>query len=378
MFNRHNKREKTMKRKFTILLTVALLAFAFSGCSTKREAIGKEDEIIVVADSVNYLQLETTLLTVFSRIIYTPQDEILFKLKRIRYDDFEKYKKFKNILVVSPLNTRTNTTKYIKSILDSNVTKLVEEGKEFAFVKKDVWARHQIMVILTAPTIEELNKKILQDNENLLYYFRKASDDRIKAKLFKPEYEKKKIAARLLKEHGWTMYIQPDYWLAKDDSAHNFVWLRRAPNTDMERWIFVKWWNNASPKSLVRDSVTAMRNRVTKNYYVVDTSFITGEKAYVEIADDYRVTKEVNFNGRYAIMTQGLWRMNDKSMGGPFVNYVFYDEPTKRLYMIDGSIFAPKYYKKRLIQEVDILLHTFRTEHEMTKDEIEDLLDELD
>ncbi len=362
-----------------ILPLVVLMFFVlFTGCQTKREAIGKEDEIIVVADSTNYLTLEPTLLTVFSRIIYTPQDEILFKLKRVRYEDFDKYKTFKNILVVSPLNTKTETTKYIKSILDSNVTKLVKEGKEFAFVKKDVWARHQIMVILTAPTIEELNKKILADNENLLYYFRKASDERIKAKLFKPEYEKKKIAAKLLKEHGWTMYIQPDYWLAKDDSVNNFVWLRRAPNTDMERWIFVKWWDNYSPKYLTRDSVTTLRNSVTKQYYVVDSSFVTGGKAYVEIADDYRVTKEVNFNGRYAIMTQGLWRMNDKSMGGPFINYVFYDEPSKRLYMIDGSIFAPKYYKKRLIQEVDILLHTFKTKHEMTKDEIEDLLDELD
>ncbi len=364
-----------MKKTLPLLL---LLAFALiTGCQSKREAIGKEDEIIVVADSANYLQLEPALLTVFSRIIYTPQDEILFKLRRIRYEDFPQFKKFKNIIVVSPLNTNTATTKYIKSILDSNVTKLVEEGKEFSFIKKDVWARHQLMVILTAPTIEELNRKILAENENLLYYFRKASDERLKAKLFKPEYEKKKIAAQLLKEHGWTMYIQPDYWLAKDDSVNNFVWLRRAPNTDIERWIFVKWWDNASPESLTRNSAYSLRNEITKKYYVVDSSFVTGGKAYVEIADDYRVTKEVNFNGRYAIMTQGLWRMNDKSMGGPFVNYIFYDEPTKKLYMIDGSIFAPKYYKKRLIQEVDILLHSFRTENEMTNEEIEDLLDEL-
>ena len=364
--------------KKLIPFLVLLLLVVFTGCQSKRNAIGKEDEIIVVADTTNYLQLEGTLLTVFSRIIYTPQEEILFNLKRVKYEDFPKYKKWKNILVVSPLNTNTPTTKYIKSILDSNVLKMVESGKEFAFIKKDVWAKHQIMVILTAPDIEQLKKKILNENENLLYYFKKASDERLKAKIFKPEYNNRKLAAQLLKEHSWTMYIQPDYWLAKDDSANNFVWLRRAPNTDMERWIFVKWWDNASPASLTRDSVTAMRNRVTKQYYVVDTSFVTGKKAYVEIADDYRVTKEVNFNGRYAIMTQGLWRMNDKSMGGPFINYVFYDEPTKRLYMIDGSIFAPKYYKKRLIQEVDILLHTFKTKHEMTKDEIEDLLDELD
>jgi hypothetical protein len=87
---------------------------------------------------------------------------------------------------------------------------------------------------------------------------------------------------------------------------------------------------------------------------------------------------ETNFLGKYAIMTQGLWRMSDASMGGPYVNYTFYDEATKRIYMLDGSVFAPKYHKKGLIQSADVTLQSFKTKAELSKEKIEDLLDELE
>ncbi len=67
------------------------------------------------------------------------------------------------------------------------------------------------------------------------------------------------------------------------------------------------------------------------------------------------MTSEVNFNGKYALMTQGLWRFNNGSGGGPFISYTFYDEETRRIYILDASIFAPKYFKKDLIQSVDVL-----------------------
>ncbi len=70
--------------------------------------------------------------------------------------------------------------------------------------------------------------------------------------------------------------------------------------------------------------------------------------------------------------------MTDGTMGGPFVNYVFYDEPTKRIYMLDASIYAPKFYKKKIIQQVDVLLQSFLTKREVHPDKIEDLMDELE
>ena len=67
--------------------------------------------------------------------------------------------------------------------------------------------------------------------------------------------------------------------------------------------------------------------------------------------------------------------MNIKGMGGPFVNYTFYDEKTHRIYMLDGSVYAPRYYKRNLIQQMDVTLQSFMTADQIKPDRREDLLD---
>jgi hypothetical protein len=69
---------KTLKN--TILATVLTsFMFAAAACDLpKRIAQGKEDEIIVIADSIEYNQLEPVLQETFGKVIYTPQAENLF------------------------------------------------------------------------------------------------------------------------------------------------------------------------------------------------------------------------------------------------------------------------------------------------------------
>lgn len=356
-----------------LFIALSIIVLSLSSCGTKSQAYGEEDEIYIVADSAEYFQLEPTLLQVFSKVIYTPQPENLFELKRKSFEEFGKTRNKKNIILIAPLNSNSETSKFIGSILDSTVLSMVQSGKEFYFNKYDLWAKEQLVMIITAPTIDDLNKDLLSEHENLLYHFQKMSNNRLSQSLYKPQYEKKDIQAKLLNKYGWIIYVQADFLLAKENPEDNFVWLRRAPGSDMERWIFVHWIEKGSPEFLNPDSIQTERNKLTEKYY---RSY--DDSAYVEIADDYKTTGEVNFNGRYAIMTQGLWRMNDKSMGGPFINYTFYDEKSQRIYMVDGSIYAPKYQKKKLIQQVDVMLQSFMTKAELSTDRIEELTDALE
>ena len=228
-------------------------------------------------------------------------------------------------------------------------------------------------MVLSANGMEPLISKIRRNADDLLYAFQKISDKRLFASLYNSRFEQEKVEGKFLRKYGWIIYVQADFKVAIDDSANNFVWLRRSPGSGMERWIFVHWINNASPAYLNADSVRAIRNRMTKKYYQT-----SDDSGYVVIADDYYTTSEVNFNGRYALLTQGLWDLNIKGMGGPFVNYTFYDEKSHRIYMLDGSVFAPKYYKRNLIQQMDVTLQSFMTGDKLSKDRKEDLLDAAD
>lgn len=360
--------------KIFLVIPISILSILFISCdSTNKPAKGFEDEIIVVADSLEYEELITSLQTVFEKEIFTPQPEKLFTLKRMSLAQLENNKRSKNIIIVAPLNSGSRTSNYIQAIVDSSVETKLSSDPNFLVYKYDLWAKNQIVAVLSAPTIQELNNKILKNSDDLLYVFQKKSDERLFSNLYNPTYEKKDIEGKFLRDYGWVIYVQADFVIALNKPEDKFVWLRRSPGSEMERWIFIHWIDNATPDYLTQDSIKVIRDRLTKKFYQT-----SDDASYVVVASDNFVVKEVNFNGRYAFFTQGLWELNIKGMGGPFVNYFFYDEQTQRIYMIDGSVYAPKYYKRNLIQQMDVTLQSFRTENELTSERKEELLDAIE
>ncbi len=362
-------------KRLPLLIMFATLLFSFVSCTNSHKpAIGNDDDIIVIADSSLYYELEAEMLHVFEKIIYTPQPENLFNLMRENLGKLNRLKSRKNIIILGTLDSDDKTSQYIKKSLDSSVTKMIKSGEEVFINQNDLWAKNQLVMFIAANTVDELKKNILNNNKELLYSFRKTSNKRLFSQLYKPRLENKKIEAELLSKYGWTMYIQPDIELAKSDSVNNFVWLRSGRNRDIERWLFVHWIENASAQYLNHDSLTEIRNRVTKKYFRV-----SDDSVYVNISHGMSkpMVSQANFNGRYALMCQGFWKFNDKSGGGPFISYSFLDEETGRFYMIDASVFAPKYYKKKLIQRADVILTSFKTIDDLSEERIEDILDEL-
>lgn len=360
-----------MKQLF-LFLSISLLTIVLNSCGGKPNAAGFEDKIYVVADSLEYEIMAPTLDSVFGKIIYTPQPERTFELIRRDFYWLEDLKRLKNIIIMAPLNSNSIVSQYVNSIIDSTVKQRVMSDSDFVFNKYDLWAVNQLVMVLTAPDLGKLRSHMLREKDNLIYYFQKISNRRLAEGLYNDKYEDKKSEAELLDKYGWMIYVQNDFSVVMNKPDERFVWLRRAPNSEMERWIFVHWIENASPEFLNPDSIRSERNRITQQFYRT-----ADDKGHVKVSEDFLTSSEVNFKGRYAILTQGLWEMSDKTMGGPFVNYTFYDMKTRRIYMLDGSIYAPKFYKKGLIQQVDVLLQSFMTEDEIKEDEKKDILEAL-
>jgi hypothetical protein len=209
---------------------------------------------------------------------------------------------------------------------------------------------------LTGRDLPTLRASLLNRSPDLLYYFTNMALKRELASLTNEQkYNKREVEEKLAKRYGWTLTVQHDYEVAIDSAGARFFWMRRATPSDMERWIFVHWIEAADPALLTERFVLGLRDSLTKMFLRT-----IGDNAYVEIAPYNLWMQQVDFLGRFAYETRGNWRFNDKTGGGPFVNYTFYDTTTRRLYMLDGSIFAPRVEKKKLVLQVDGILHTFR------------------
>ncbi|MCU7496028.1 MAG: DUF4837 family protein [Ignavibacteria bacterium] len=348
-------------KKIVLLFSALAVIVSLNSCSRgKPAAKGPDDRIYVIADSAEFESLRAAVDSVFGKIIYTPQPEKTFELVRRDFSELDKLKESRNIIVIAPLNSTSNVANYVNQILDENVKNGVRAGRDFVFNKYNLWAEDQLVMILTSADVSLLKAKLRQNSASLLEMFRKASVKKLFNSLYMDKYENKELEAKFLREYGWVIYVQKDFQLVLDKPKDRFVWLRSLEGNDMARWIFVHWIDNASPDFLNADSITKERNRLTEKYLKP-----AGAGNYVKMTDEYKTTSEVNFHNKYALLTQGLWEMSDKSMGGPFVNYTLFDDKTKRIYMLDGSIYAPKYLKKNLIRQLDVLLQSFMTEKEM-------------
>lgn len=360
-----------MKKLFILIVICFPLQFVLISCnSTQKPAFGHEDEIFVIADSLEYEEFKPALETALEIEINTPQPEKLFNLIRVSPKQVDRYKTRKNIVIAAPLNSGSAASEYIEAIIDSSIKEKFVSETDFILRKENLWAKNQLVTVLSAPSMQELEFKILKNKDNILYAYQKISDQRLYQSLYNRTYEQTDIQGKFLRDYGWVIYVQADFHLAMEKPEDNFIWLRRSPGSDMERWLFVHWVDNASPEYLEIDSVRAIRNRITQKYYRT-----SDDSAYVVIAEDYFTWNEVNFKDRYALFTQGLWDLNIKGMGGPFVNYTFYDEKSRRLYMLDGSVYAPKYFKRNLIQQMDVMLQSFFTKDELSDSRIDELLD---
>jgi hypothetical protein len=72
-----------MKHILKIVISVFIILIIVGCDPSDKPARGFEDEIFVLADSVEYLEFKEVLDSTFEKLIYTPQPEKIFTLKRI-------------------------------------------------------------------------------------------------------------------------------------------------------------------------------------------------------------------------------------------------------------------------------------------------------
>ena len=170
-----------MKIFLLVLFSFALIFF--SACdTTNKPAKGLEDEIYIVADSSEYEELRVALESTFEKVIYTPQPEKLFTLQRVSPAEIEKYRTRKNIVIVAPINSNSVASQFINAIVDTAVKTKIMSNQMSQVMKYNLWAKNQLVVVLTAPDMQELEFDILKKSDDLLYAFQKISDERLSRK----------------------------------------------------------------------------------------------------------------------------------------------------------------------------------------------------
>jgi len=323
----------------TKILFLIIIPFSFFSCDEINERVlpsitGKPGDLLIVMDSVyyNYSAGEAVKQIFSQEQDGLPQQEPLFNLIQVPHRSFARiFHPMRNVLMV-------NIEK------DANI-KLA--------VRKDVWAKSQLLVTITAPTGDVAAETINKNAAVLLDYFNNKEIGRLHAK-FRVNANSKN--AQIINEKfGLSLNLDELYIVAQE--ANDFMWLRKdktAGGHQISQNIMIYTYPYVSDSTFDVAKLVQKRNYYTQKYVVGanEGSYMLSYKEYVPIQ------KEVSLNGVYVNELRGLWYMHRDFMGGPFVNYSLVDEKNNRIICIDGYVYSPKFDKREFLREQEALIKT--------------------
>ena len=244
-------------------LIFILFLLLYTSCTGfKPKAIGNINEIIVCADDEVWSEMEEVLREVLEKELKTPQPEKVFYLTRINPLNFADYQRFRHIVLLGILDSNGKISNYIESQLDNKTKSAVREGRYFYSIKRDEFAREQLIMYLVANDLTELKVRVIENKGLIFNQFNNALDKKVIQSMF-GKTENMELSDRFFKSYGWTLRMQPDYIIAKEDSENNFVWLRRF---EPDRMISVNWQDSKDGSELDENWAIERRVYIGKTY----------------------------------------------------------------------------------------------------------------
>jgi hypothetical protein len=345
--------------KSPIFYIVILLFIVLQACDGvyKPSSRGKISEVLIVMDASKWnSDLGDALRNSFGADIKTmPRSEPLYDLRfaDIRNNaDLESIKLTRNVIFVASLDEQSNVATYVNALLSDDVKRRVQEGQNFAFPLRDRWATDQWVLVLTATDEATLTEKIVESAKPLVKNLNEVERERWTFDVF-GKAENVALSDSVSDRHKWKIRIQHDY-VKSVDTTQFVSFARLMPENYRYVWVF--WDENVTDVTNIdQDWIHARRDSLWKKWVqgTRDSSYVVTQYSFPT------ETETIDFKGYYAFHTRGAWMMNNRSMGGSFIQYTVYVPEQNRLYYIIGSIFAPAVPHRRFLNQFDAIAWTF-------------------
>ncbi len=334
--------------KRELCLTLLSIIIIISSCKKDSlpHSIGARDEVILIASSV--FQVDS-LVNILEKVEYNPTAEKVYNVSRVSLSEFDRYKFWRNLVIVGNLGES-----YIENLLGEEAKEELKKGPQL-FLEKDLWVRLQTVIVIAGINSEETQQLLGRSAETIYQIFREEEKNRFSKVVYMKGYQEKETK-QMETFLGASFEIPFGYRLGKNEDAF-MTYVRKNP----DRLVTLLF-----RKEPIKDPIK-FRDSLFLEHFNGDVVFTDS----IPITSEDKKTKfiklnsldTVEFNNVRAIQLRGVWK-NDKiqggPMGGPFVSYIF--EKGGLWYFLDGHVFAPGKKKWPFLEEVDIILHTFKKE----------------
>jgi hypothetical protein len=320
---------------FPLFLTAIVL---LSSCGGERSPMlpnvtGSAGQVVVV---INASVWEADAGRQLGRILGSehpalPQAEPMFDIVRIAHAAFSNiFKTHRNIIVVNISQQYSDTRMSIR---------------------RNVWARPQILFEINAPDAERLYAFLRNQERRIVDELHDAELSRVKE--YNRLYENRALREQLGKHFDLSIVFPPGYSIFVDSA--DFAWIGFHPSAqERMQGVLVYQYEYQDPETFTREFLVKKRNEFLRQYIAGPSpgSYMTTEMQITPVFTEYRK------NDRYFAELRGLWKVENDFMGGPFISLTTLDEERNRVITVEGFVYAPGEKKRNLLRQVEGIINT--------------------
>ena len=360
---------KTLASMIRLIHILLLLPVLLSACDRKRNAeylpraTGNPGDIIVIIDTAQWRgPLGNKLREVLQAEVQgLPREETYFNLIPAHPSaKIELLTQIRNLLYVFTLDENTPGSRAIaRNFTPESLETIRSDTSFYNTTERDVYSRGQVVMYLFGENEQELIQHLTEHAGSIVGFFNNVERERLEQTILNTRATSE-LTEFLQKDYNFSLRFPFGYQVA--DQQKDFVWFRKI-ETQIDKNIFIGMKPYESEYQMLPDSLIAWRDRIAREYLFGDpanpVSYLLTEQEVPFIPVRARQTQ---VNGQYAMEIRGLWRTNNKSMGGPFVGVSLVDQESGMLYYIEGFAYSPSKAQRETMRELEAIIHTFRPE----------------
>ncbi|OIO62778.1 MAG: hypothetical protein AUJ47_07270 [Candidatus Marinimicrobia bacterium CG1_02_48_14] len=323
---------------------VCLFTVWLVGCaSPQKPAAGEDDVIIVIAEENNWNITQNYLNETFGKPIYTPQEEYLYTLKWVDPSQFETFRMYKNVILISQFEVSSSLTGLLKSMVSDSALTRIRNTPGAYYSRRNAYADGQELMIVVGKSDGDVQSRIRLNETEMLAKMESQTAKRLTSFIYRIG-EQTKLAEGYFQQYGWYMRLMHDYLELKNDPSQQFVWLGR---DYPYRWIVIN--SIPAPDSFDLPSVGKQMLEDVYGKLIPE----------VALSMTYFTMQESWINNHAALEFRGLWEHKTEIQGGPFIAYSFYAPEQDKIFLLTGIVWAPDRQKLPYIRQIEMMLRTF-------------------
>ena len=233
------------------------------------------------------------------------------------------------------------------------------EGRNTVTLTRDKWASNQLVFTAYSPTYTAWFDLLKSEFHKVVDHINQAEIARIQR--YYNADANQRLREDLKRDFGIDFYLPSDCETALWDN--DFTWIKRErvrylgnEGHEITQGFFIYEYPYSSDSAFTQSHILSVRDSLTRIH-------VPGPTKNTYMTTEYRyppVSQNITVDGRFGVLTRGLWRTENHFMGGPFVSLTTTNPEGDRILSISGFVFAPKFDKREYIREVEAILLSLR------------------